>query len=107
MHTTLTPLADATFDETVGSKSTVVVDFWAEWCGPCKMLRPVLDDLAREHPEIAFAAVDTDAYPALSARFDVMSVPSLLVFRDGALVKRLVGARGKAVLREELAEFLT
>jgi thioredoxin 1 len=103
----LQPLTSATFDEFVGASSApVVVDFWAEWCGPCKMLSPVLEDLAAEHPEITFAAVDSDAYPDLSVRYDVMSVPTVLVFRDGQLAKRLVGARGKAAMREALAEVL-
>jgi thioredoxin 1 len=106
-HPHLPSLTSATFDETVGaSDGAVVVDFWAEWCGPCKMLTPVLEDIASEHPEITFFAVDSDANPELSVRFDVMSVPTVLVFRDGRMVKRLVGARGKAAMREALAEVL-
>jgi thioredoxin 1 len=101
-------LTDATFDEDVGgSPRPVLVDFWAPWCAPCKLLDPVLEDVARQHGDrIRVARLDVDDNPDTARRFMAMSVPTLVVFRDGEPVKRLVGARGKARLLQELVEFL-
>jgi thioredoxin 1 len=102
-------LSDATFDESVGASDTpVLVDFWAEWCGPCKMISPVLEDIAKEHAgRLQIAKLNVDDNPNVARRYDVMSIPTLLVFADGEVKKRLVGAKGKAQLLEELAEFIT
>jgi thioredoxin 1 len=101
-------LTDDTFDETIHAATTpVVVDFWASWCGPCKMLEPVLEDLAEELAgSVVFAKLNVDEELETCRRLDVMSMPTLIVFRDGEPVKRLVGARPKAALREALSEFL-
>jgi thioredoxin 1 len=101
-------LSDATFDESIGSAETaVLVDFWAEWCGPCKMIAPVLEEIASSHAgQLEIAKLNVDDNPNVARRFDVMSIPTLLVFRDGEVKKRLVGAKGKAQLLEELAEFI-
>jgi thioredoxin 1 len=101
-------LSDATFDESIGSADTaVLVDFWAEWCGPCKMIAPVLEEIASTHREsIQIAKLNVDDNPNIARRFDVMSIPTLLVFRDGEVQKRLVGAKGKAQLLEELSEYI-
>ncbi|HVN51449.1 MAG TPA: thioredoxin [Acidimicrobiales bacterium] len=101
-------LSDSTFDESVGSSNVpVVVDFWAEWCGPCKMIAPVLEDIAKEHDgKVTIAKLNVDENPDVTRRFDVMSIPTLIVFQDGAPKKRLVGAKGKAQLLQELSEFL-
>jgi thioredoxin 1 len=101
-------LSDATFDESIGSADTaVLVDFWAEWCGPCKMIAPVLEEIASAHGEsLQIAKLNVDDNPNIARRFDVMSIPTLLVFRDGEVQKRLVGAKGKAQLLEELSEFI-
>ena len=101
-------LSDASFDEQVNSAdSPVVVDFWAEWCGPCKMIAPIIDELATEHVgDLTFAKLDIDANPEVSLRYNVMSIPTLIVFKDGKEAKRLVGAKGKHQLLEELDEFL-
>src|SRR4051794_2122975 len=101
-------LSDSTFDESVGASSVpVVVDFWAEWCGPCKMIAPVLEDIAKEHDgKVTIAKLNVDENPDVTRRFDVMSIPTLIVFQDGEPKKRLVGAKGKAQLLQELSEFL-
>jgi thioredoxin 1 len=101
-------LADATFDESIGSADTpVLVDFWAEWCGPCKMIAPVLEEISRDHGDrIQIAKLNVDDNPNVALRYEVMSIPTLIVFADGQVKKRLVGAKGKAQLLEELSEFL-
>ena len=101
-------LTDATFDEGVGGAAApVLVDFWAEWCGPCKMIAPVLEDIAKQHVgKIQIAKLNVDDNPNIARRYDVMSIPTLLVFDDGEVKKRLVGAKGKAQLLEELSEFI-
>ena len=101
-------LTDDTFDETIrAAELPVVVDFWAAWCGPCTMLEPVIEELANEQAgAVTFAKLNVDEEPETTRRFDVMSMPTLMVFRDGVPVKRLVGARGKAALREALEEFI-
>ena len=101
-------LEDATFDENVGAAETpLLIDFWAEWCGPCKMIAPVLEDIAKEHAgRIQIAKLNVDDNPNIARRYDVMSIPTLLLFTDGEVTKRLVGAKGKAQLLEELSEFI-
>ena len=101
-------LSDATFDEEIqGAAEVVVVDFWAEWCGPCKMIAPVLDEIATEQAgKVRIAKMNVDDNPESARRFDVMSIPTLIVFQDGQPKKRLVGAKGKGQLLQELAEFL-
>ena len=101
-------LSTATFDEAVqSSDKPVLVDFWAEWCGPCKMIAPILEELAKEQPGIQVAKVDVDTNQELAARFNVMSIPTLLVIQDGEIKKRLVGAKGKAALLDDLREYMT
>jgi thioredoxin 1 len=101
-------LSTATFDETVsGTDAPVVVDFWAEWCGPCKMITPVLEELAGElGDQVTIAKLNVDDNPDVAMRFNVMSIPTLLVFQGGEVRKRLVGAKGKSQLLQELDEFL-
>ena len=101
-------ISDATFDEEIGSSSEpVIVDFWAEWCGPCKMIAPVLDEIATEQAgKVRVAKLNVDDNPDVARRFDVMSIPTLIIFKDGEPQKRLVGAKGKGQLLEDFAEFL-
>ncbi len=101
-------LTTATFDEIVASADTaVVVDFWAEWCGPCKMIAPILSEIAGDNAgNITIAKLNVDENPDIAMRFNVMSIPTLLVFQGGEVRKRLVGAKGKGQLMQELNEFL-
>ena len=108
MADNFTVLTDSTFDEEVGSSDVpLVVDFWAEWCGPCRKVAPVLEDIATEKAgKIRFAKLDVDEAPGVAQRYNVMSIPTLIVFQDGVAKKRIVGAKGKAQLLEEFGEFL-
>ncbi|HAZ35490.1 MAG TPA: thioredoxin [Acidimicrobiaceae bacterium] len=101
-------LSKATFDEEVGASSEpVLVDLWAEWCGPCKMIAPILEEIAAEQAgSIRIAKVNVDEAPDLARRFEVMSIPTLILFDNGVPAKRMVGAKGKPQLLEELAEYL-
>ena len=101
-------LTETTFPEEVGASDLpVIVDFWAEWCGPCKMIAPILDELSTEQAgKLRVAKVNVDELPSLARQFDVMSIPTLIVFRDGQAAHRIVGAKGKAQLLEELASFI-
>ena len=108
MATAIVNLSSNTFDETVsGADKPVVVDFWAEWCGPCKQIAPILQEIAAEHgDDVTIAKLNVDDNPELARRFNVMSIPTLLVFSGGEVSKRLVGAKSKGALLEELDEFL-
>ena len=108
MANNINALSDATFDEVIKSADVpVLVDFWAEWCGPCKMVAPILDEIAQEHGEkVQITKLNVDDNPDVARRFDVMSIPTMIVFKDGEPAKRLVGARGKGQILEELSDYL-
>ena len=99
-----TPVTDQDFDQQVLEADTVVlVDFWAEWCGPCKMVAPVLDDLSQEYDgKIKFTKVDVDENPQTAMKYGIRSIPTLLVFKDGSPVDQVVGAVPRAVLKKRL-----
>ena len=97
----------STFDETVkGADKPEIVDFWAEWCGPCKMIAPVLEELASETDAVQIAKLNVDENPDIARRYSVMSIPTLLVFQDGVEKKRIIGAKGKGALLADLEEFV-
>jgi thioredoxin 1 len=104
----VTTLTDATFDEEIaGSAAPILVDFWAEWCGPCKTVAPILDEIANENAgKLRVGKLNIDDNPELAQRYGVMSIPTMIVFRDGEPAKRMVGAKGKGQLLQELSEFL-
>ena len=101
-------VTDATFgDDVLQSNKTVLVDFWAEWCGPCKMVAPVLDEIAGEHRDkITVAKLDIDSNPSAARDYQVMSIPTMIVFQGGKPVKQIVGAKPKAALLRDLADYL-
>ncbi|HVF75977.1 MAG TPA: thioredoxin [Acidimicrobiales bacterium] len=108
MAANIATLTDSTFDEEIkGSDEPVLVDFWAEWCGPCKMIAPVLEEIANEHEgKIRVAKVNVDEALEVSRRFEVMSIPTLILFKEGEPQLRLIGAKGKGQLLQELQAFL-
>ena len=88
--------------EVLQSAKPVLLDFWASWCGPCRMLSPVMDEVAEERTEVKVGKVNVDEQPELAGQFGVMSIPTLLVFEQGKLVRQAVGARPKASVLELL-----
>ena len=90
------------WEELLAGDGLVVVDFWASWCGPCRMMSPILQDFSEEHPEITVAKVNVDSEPELAMKYKIMNIPSILFFRGGDIVKRQIGAVSKGKLEEIL-----
>jgi thioredoxin 1 len=96
---------DSFSDDVLLSSTPVLVDFWATWCGPCKMVAPVLEEIATEKAgELRVVKLDVDANPNTARDFQVVSIPTMILFKNGQAVKRIVGAKGKAALLRELSD---
>ncbi|HRN29192.1 MAG TPA: thioredoxin [Terrimesophilobacter sp.] len=103
-----TDVTESTFtDEVLEAKGTVLVDFWAEWCGPCRAVSPILDQIASENPDkIRVVKLNVDDNPALAMKYQITSIPAMKVYQGGEVVKTIIGAKPKPALEADLAEYL-
>jgi thioredoxin 1 len=101
-------VTDATFtDQVLNSEDTIMVDFWAEWCGPCRAVSPILDQIASEHSsKIKIVKLNVDDNPEIAMKYQITSIPAMKVFRGGEVVKTIIGAKPKPAIEADLAEFL-
>ena len=99
---------DAAFNDLISGDKPVLVDFWAEWCGPCRMVGPIVEEIAVEYAaKMSVAKLNVDENPQTALEYDVMSIPTMIVYQDGVEKKRIVGARPKHALLQDLDEFLS
>lgn len=101
-------VTEATFDDVVlKSDKPIMVDFWAEWCGPCRAVSPILDKIAEENAEkLSIVKLNVDEHPAIAEKYGITSIPAMYVFSGGEVVKRVIGAKPKPALEADLAEFI-
>jgi thioredoxin 1 len=100
-------VTDASFaDDVLMSEKPVIVDFWAEWCGPCKMIAPILEEIASQNDGIVIAKLNVDENPQTAASYGITSIPTMNVYKGGQIVKTIIGAKPKAALLADLAPFL-
>ena len=100
-------VTDQDFDtEVLREDKPVLVDFWAEWCGPCRMVHPILEEIAAEHDKIKIVKLNVDENPQVAARYGIVSIPTMNVYQGGEVVKQIIGARPKPMILKDLAEFV-
>jgi thioredoxin 1 len=100
-------VTDASFaDDVLMSDKPVIVDFWAEWCGPCKMIAPILEEIAAQHDSVVVAKLNVDENPQVAASYGITSIPTMNVYSGGQIVKTIIGAKPKAALLADLAPYL-
>jgi len=98
---------DKTFDETIRNNQLVVVDCWAPWCGPCQMVAPIIEELARQYAgKVLFGKLNVDENPLVAMRYGIMGIPTLLFFKNGELIDRIVGAIPKQMLEQKIKRYL-
>lgn len=95
-------VTDKNFDEVLQHEGTVLLDFWAGWCGPCRMMAPVVEEIAKEHPDVLVGKVDVDAEGELAKKFNIISIPTFIVLKGGKVQAQTAGARPKSALEELL-----
>lgn len=97
-------VTEDTFEQTVSAEGTVIVDAWAEWCGPCKAFAPTFEKVSEAHPDATFAKLDTEANPQIAAALEIQAIPTLMVFRDGIMVFRQSGALPPAAFEDLVSQ---